>query len=69
MIIILVAISLIYVILLIMILKAYYRDNSDLYDRILVLEKRLESYRKEIKKDKEEGDCMGCRKGEGGRKK
>lgn len=66
---ILIAISLIYVILLVMILKAYYRDNSDLYDRVLVLEKRLESYRKENKKCKEEGECMACRKGKGGRKK
>ena len=66
---ILIAISLIYVILLVMVLKAYYRDNSDLYDRILVLEKRLEDYRKENKKCKEEGECMACRKGKGGRKK
>lgn len=66
---ILIAISLIYVILLVMILKAYYRDNSDLYDRISVLEKRLEDYRKENKKCKEEGECMACRKGKGGRKK
>lgn len=69
MIFILIAISLIYVILLVMVLKAYYRDNADLYDRILVLEKRLEDYRKENKKDKEEGECMACRKGKGGRKK
>lgn len=65
---ILIAISLIYVILLVMILKAYYRDNSDLYDRILVLEKRLEDYRKENKKCKKEGECcMAC--GKGGRKR
>lgn len=51
MIIILIAISLIYVILLVMVLKAYYRDNADLYDRILVLEKRLEDFKNVVKKD------------------
>ncbi len=51
MILIVVAISLIYVILLIMILKAYYRDNGELENRILQLEKRIEDFKKEIKKD------------------
>lgn len=69
MILIVVAISLIYVILLIMILKAYYRDNGELENRILQLEKRIESYRKENKKCEKEVECMACGKGRGGRKK
>lgn len=38
--------STIYLILLAIIIKAYYRDVTDVDKRIIVLEKRLEEYRK-----------------------
>lgn len=38
--------STIYVILLLILIKAYYRDVTDVDKRIIVLEKRLEEYRK-----------------------
>lgn len=52
MIIITIAISIMYIILLILILKAYYKGVDSLEDRVLQLEVRLEKYRKEIKNKK-----------------
>lgn len=49
MIIIVVIISIIYLIMLALILQAYYKNQSDLEDRLLNLEKRIEEFKKDYK--------------------
>ena len=51
MIIVVIIFSLIYVILLTIILVAYYRDNTEIDRRILELEKRIEEFKREVKED------------------
>lgn len=58
--------SLIYVILLTLILIAYYRDNTELERRILELEKRRE---KVTQKECECDMACGRKKGRGGKRK
>ena len=51
MIIIAVVISIVFIIILGMIIMAYYKDIVETNERIQVLEKRIEEYKKEIKDD------------------
>lgn len=51
MVIVVIVFSLIYVIFLTIILKAYYRDNTELEKRILELEKRIEDFKRTVKED------------------
>jgi len=51
MIIIAVVISIVFIIILGMIIKAYYKNIIETNERIQVLEKRIEEYKKENKKD------------------
>lgn len=51
MIIIAIVISIVFILILGMIIKAYFDDIVELNDRILVLEKRLEEYKKQSKTD------------------
>lgn len=51
MIIISIVISIVFIIVLGMIVKAYYKDIIETNERIQVLEKRIEEYKKEIQKD------------------
>lgn len=51
MIIIAVVISIVFIIILGMIIKAYYKDIVETNERIQVLEKRIEEYKKDIKDD------------------
>lgn len=46
MIIVLILISIVYIVMLSIILKAYYRDQEEFEKRCLQLEKRIEEYRK-----------------------
>ena len=54
MIIIAVVISIVFIIILGMIIKAYYKDIVETNERIQVLEKRIEEYKKDIKDDSKE---------------
>lgn len=51
MIIISIVISIVFIIVLGMIVKAYYKDIIETNERIQVLEKRIEEYKKDIKKE------------------